>query len=711
MSIPAGLIKLWKSKWQFGAVIVLLSSLLALALRGSAFFEKMELKTYDIRFVLRGHMPTTQDSIVIVGIDDATFAALRTRWPIPRLLFAKAILNLIKAEAKLIVLDVEFAEPDSVNARQDSDLARVVSLAGNVVLAGKISKKRIGSGKTELSVSFPMSLLLDAGARWGLINIDDDPDGTIRRYPAYMNHAGETYFPLSMQAFLTMKGLGENQVQIAKEKDQVLIGGKRLSEGNSWLINYRGPTRSFATYSFASVIDDQTFRLQSGDRNAFEKHLESGTFKNKVVFIGATSELLQDNKITPFFKYKGRESRLPGVELHANALSTLLRGDYIGRQSLAVLTIMLFLLSGLTVYTIKRLGPLRGSLASLGIATAYILWTIFAFINNLTWVEVVSPLTGISLAVIGAIVHEALTGRRELRQIKKTWQNYIPKHVVDSMVESGEMPNLGGERRELTVLFSNIRGFSRFSERHSSQEVVGRLNQYRTAMVDVIFKHSGTLGKFVGDEIMTIFGAPQAYPDHAEKACLASLRMLERASSIRKAWADDLDEFAMGVGINTGNVILGNIGSSQVFDYSVIGDDVNLGAQLEAANHVYGTSIILSEFTYKSVRRKARVRELDRIEVEGKNKPVRIFELLGMDPLPLIEQDLLIHVYTQGLKLYKAQKWYEALIQFKRIVRYFPTDGPTRFYIKRCLDSLESPPPEGWDGVHRNAGAYASVGH
>jgi adenylate cyclase len=184
-------------------------------------------------------------------------------------------------------------------------------------------------------------------------------------------------------------------------------------------------------------------------------------------------------------------------------------------------------------------------------------------------------------------------------------------------------------------------------------------------------------------------------------ACLTAIEMIDRLRAMQKKWSEKKEAyFQIGIGINTGKVIVGNLGSSQLFDYTAIGDDVNLGARLEGANKQYGTSIILSEFTYKGVKKIAIVRELDLVKVKGKNKPVRIFELRGMTALPQIEQDLIIDVYTQGLNYYKERKWYQALNEFKRIIRYFPTDGPTRVYIKRCLDFIENPPPENWDGVY-----------
>jgi adenylate cyclase len=219
-------------------------------------------------------------------------------------------------------------------------------------------------------------------------------------------------------------------------------------------------------------------------------------------------------------------------------------------------------------------------------------------------------------------------------------------------------------------------------------------------MVDVIFRHDGTLDKFVGDEIMALYGAPYYFENHAERACLTALDMVAELRHLQKRWSQkQMEYFNIGIGINTGKVIVGNLGSIQLFDYTVIGDEVNLGARLESANKHYSTTIIISEKTYLEVKDKAVARELDIVRVKGKTKPVRIYELRGMYSLPAIEKELIIDIYTYALELFQGRNWVQALQQFRRILRYFPSDGPSRVYIRRCLDFIENPPPESWDGV------------
>ncbi|MFQ5639461.1 MAG: CHASE2 domain-containing protein [bacterium] len=698
-------IDIWKNRWLFGAMLAFFAAVLALLFSGLPVFENIELKTYDARFGIRDRIETEQDDIVIVGIDDDSFTGLNRRWPFPRSYIARAILNLHQAGAKLIVVDIEYTEADNKDPRQDRILAAAILRAKNVILAGEWVTQVV-RGELNTFLIPPLPIFLDAGAKWGLINTYEDPDGFIRRYPLFQHKNNKFYYPLSLKAYLHLnrERLGTNGTPLFDAGD-FLLGDLRIpiETGNTMLINFRGPAESFTSFSLATVLDTEDFELGNPDEDtdAFEFLRDLDAFKDKIVFIGATSEVLQDNKFTPFFSYKSIKRKMPGVELHANALSMLLRGDFISTENRAVGWVMVFLLSAAAMGLTKWLKPFRGMFAILGLILAYVIWATYAFMNLLVWVQITAPITAIALSYVGNVVHQALTEQRERIRVKKTWEHFMAGNVINSMLDSGKLPKYGGERKELTILFSDIRGFTTFSEKHTSREVVDQLNEYLTEMVDVIFKYAGTLDKFVGDEIMAIYGAPLHFRNHAENACKTALEMVSKLRRLQREWSrSKKDSFQIGIGINTGKVIIGNLGSSQLFDYTVIGDDVNLGARLEGANKQYGTTIIISESTYRAVRKKALVRELDLVRVKGKKRPVRIYELRGMGSLPAIEKDLIIDVYTQGLAYYKEMKWYLALIEFKRILRYFPTDGATRVYIKRCLDFIENPPVENWDGVY-----------
>ena len=693
------------SKWILGGAITWAAALVAAWLGSTASFENLELKSYDVRFALRGSLPVTNDDIAIVAIDQQSFDDLAQRWPFPRQFFAKLIENLTRAQARLIVFDVLFTEASPGDSTADEALAQAVTRSGRVIFAGKMETVNVRGGSLSMTLSKPIPPLLQASPSWAVVNIDEDQDGFVRRYLLYVAIDEKKHIPLALQAYARLHGK-------RFELERVLAGaplpfnGRTLPfyDANSFLINYRGPEKTYPTYSLAAVLDDKDFPLPEAelDTDSFEKDLlPGGVFKNKIVFIGATAEELQDNKLTPFFSSRGQQRKLPGVEVHANALSTLLYGDAIARTPFGVDFLSIVLNAVLTMFFVLSVRTVVGLVLSFGQILMLLLGAVLLFSWQELWIAVVGPVAAIILSYIGNITPVLVAERRERYRTKRIFEQYVSASVVNSILASGQNPKFGGEKRWLTVLFSDIRGFTTYCEKHKPEVVVQRLNEYLTLMTEVIFKTQGTLDKFVGDAIVALFGAPYVFPDHAEKACETACVMIEQLRELQKRWSEKAqDYFQIGIGINTGAMIVGNLGAQQRFDYTAIGDEVNLGARLEGANKQYGTAIIISETTYRQARKRAQVRELDLVRVKGKSKPVKIYELRDMNPLPDIEQDLLVDTYTRGLQFYKQQQWSRALKEFQGILRYFPTDGPTRVYIQRCFDFITSPPPVNWDGVY-----------
>ncbi len=707
--------KYLRNKWVVSLGIALTTALLLLFLSYMPFFENLELKTVDARFRMRGTVAMPDTDIVIVAIDDESFASVPGKWPYPRTYFAKAVENLAEAGARLIIFDVEFTEATIDNPEEDQMLAEAVAAAQNVILATKIVYDRKSHGMGIPWLMKPIPPLLRTGVPLALINYDHDADGFIRRYLLFNQAQGETMFSLAVRALQMLEGVNPAEVDIA-QPDILGIGGREIQKlgMNNMYINFIGPAGTIPTYSLANVLDDAEFDLADEsdtdymelfkggfDDPEFASLLGESPFQDKIVFIGASAEELGDNKLTPFLQYEGTQQKMPGVEMHANALSTMLRGDYISFPSLGYTFLLLLVVSALTGIICRTFKPLLALAAVLVLIIALCVFGQIAFINQRLLVPLISPLVAMLASYFGNIAHLVVTERREKKLYRETFQQYVARSVVDKMLDSGELPKFGGERKNLTVLFSDIRKFSTFAERNRPEEVVRRLSEYFTRMVDIIFNYNGTLDKFVGDEIMAIYGAPYYFKNHAERACLTALEMIAQLRKLQKHWADiNKDYFQIGIGINTGPMIVGNLGSAQLFDYTVIGDHVNLGARLEGANKLYSTSIIISENTYREVKDRAIVRELDIVRVLGKEKPVRIYELLGMDALPQIEKDFIVEAYTKGLSAYREKRWYQGLKEFRRVLRYFPTDGPSVLYTKRCMDYIESPPPDDWTAVY-----------
>jgi adenylate cyclase len=416
--------------------------------------------------------------------------------------------------------------------------------------------------------------------------------------------------------------------------------------------------------------------------------------------IGATSEELQDNKFTPFFYYNSMKRKIPGVEMHANALNTILNNDFINRLNSVIQFFIALVLAAIAMIIARHLKPYIGLASCVMIFSMYAVCCHLLFTTFNILVSFFVPILCFIISYGVNTVHQVLNEQQQKGFYRKTFQQYISKNVVDTMLSSGKLPKFGGERKALTVLFSDIRSFTTFSEKHTAEMVVDQLSEYLSAMVDVIFRHQGTLDKFVGDEIMAVFGAPYYYENHAERACRTALDMVAELKKLQHKWIhDQKDIFHIGIGINTGKVIVGNLGSVQLFDYTVIGDEVNLGARLEGANKNYSTTIIISETTYNQVKKNAVVRELDYVCVKGKTKPVRIYELLGMYDFPLNSEQVISENFSLALDEFKKRRWYIALKKFRDILRDYPDDGPSKLYTQRCLDFIKNPPPDDWNGV------------
>ncbi len=685
---------LLKNRNFLTATIAFSAFILTLLTYQIGLFESLEMQTYDWRFLLRGQQDMSRSGIVIVGVDNQSFTALKKRWPFPRSLYARAIRNLKSAGARYIIFDMEFSEP-SENPREDAEFVKAAREVGNVYVGGKIARLKNNAGRTLIK---PFESL-EKAASWALVDSPEDYDGFTRRYFAFRLFQKNVYFPFAPHLY--QKIFRRNQLNIQGEN--LYFGEHHVPNfANTFLINFRGPAGTFPTYSFASIIDDKNYRLSGGlDDDIFDYHREWGTFKNKVVFIGATAEILQDVKLTPFFGGDNASQKMPGVEVHANAFSTLLNRDFISQVSGFNNVVLILIFSVIMAWFGVRKSTWIGLAIAGGLSVALLAVTSWLFVESYLWVEVVRPVTAIAFAYVGSVMQQVMFERREKSRVRKTFQQYVAKSVVDHMLESGKQPEFGGERRNLTVLFSDVRGFTTFTEKYDERAVVNTLNEYLTAMVDIVFRHGGTLDKFMGDAIMAIYGAPLHFDNHPLRACETAYEMIESLRHLQKRWSqNNQDFFQIGLGVNTGDMIVGNLGSDQHFDYTVIGDEVNLASRLEGANKQYWTSIIISGSTYEQVKKDVVARELDLVRVKGKHQPVKIYELRGIGGVPRIEKELVVDVYEYGLSLYKEQQWYEAMREFKRVLKYFPSDGPSRVYIKRCLDFIEAPPQEAWDGVY-----------
>lgn len=382
------------------------------------------------------------------------------------------------------------------------------------------------------------------------------------------------------------------------------------------------PVRSYASYAE---------KAPGPKPDSWRKTMAVG---NKILMVGAfSSGMAADQKTTPF-------GLMFGIEIHANALNTILMDNFLRAVPKWVDFLILAALVFLVAFMSSRLSTLLSLFGTIVVLIAYFFATNAVFEYRTTLVNFSSPAMGMVFTFLAIVVYRAMTEERDKKAIRETFGKYLSSEVVDQLME--DPPELGGVDKDLTVLFSDIRSFTTLSETMSPQELVNHLNAYLTAMTDVIFEYGGYLDKYVGDEVMCFWGAPLPQPDHAIRACKCALRQMEKLNELNSQWPENR-RINIGIGVNSGIMTVGNMGSPTRMNYTLMGDNVNLGARLEGTNKEYGTNIIVSEFTYGLIKDHFIVRELDNIRVKGKNKPVLIYELVDcledISPVKEVEGD------------------------------------------------------------------------
>jgi adenylate cyclase len=547
-----------------------------------------------------------------------------------------------------------------------------------------------------LGVRANLPILSEAAEIYGYFNQMPDPDRIYRHIPMVFSY-DEKFFPsLSLQVLSlyyqqpielfvnTMTGdefiaghvglfigplelPGENHINIP------------VHRGAMFRVNYYGPKRTFRHVSAGDIIH--------GEKQA------CAAVKDKVVLVGATAIGIYDHRAMPF------EPDFPGVEIHATAIENIITENFMLRHHLFFVLEGLFILvfGILLSWFLTRFRLTIGAIVTLFILAGIAFVDYFFFFLSGLQVHVVIPIIHVAVLFAGIAVYRYATEEREKSKIRHAFQFYLSGDVIDDVLHDTSKLALGGERRELTVLFSDIRGFTTISEQLPPEELIELLNEYLTPMTDIVFRHHGTLDKYIGDAVMALFGAPVPFEDHPQAACRTALEMMEELARLREGWAErGLPEMDIGIGINTGPMSVGNMGSATRFDYTVVGDNVNLGARLEGLNKNYGTHIIISQYTMEAVGGHFTSRELDAVQVKGKHEPVNIYELLHKGP-PDPAKDAWLDDFHEALMLYKSQKWDAAIEAFSKL----ESDSVSRMYVKRSNEMKKNPPDPNWDGVFK----------
>lgn len=641
--------------------VIFIGFLITILLTGLLFIkfpplEMLENKLLDYRFKIRGEIKPPSN-IVIAAIDEKSLESLG-RWPWPRNKIANLVEKLTEAGAELIIFDVIFSEQE----KNDIMLGNAISDAGNVILSIVFDfekKTTLQKQENALLTSFsfypvrtqstpagsngvyslsnqekvnkypirakgvliPVPELIREAMGLGHINMIPDKDGTLRWEPMSIEYNGHLYPSLALQAASLYLGIPQERV-IMQAAEGIQLGKKRViptDRLNRTLIYYYGSEHTFPYISISDIL---------------EGNLKPERLLGKIVIIGATAMGIYDLRVTPFSPV------MPGVEKHANVLASILDNRFL-RSVSSFTNLIILLLSG---FLLSPLIARFKAVGASGVTVLFLSLIIFSgyymFAQKGLWINIIYPLINIlSIFICGTAYHYAVE-ERYARRIRAMFSSYVTERVVNELIKNPSMAKLGGERREITVLFSDIRGFTSFAEKYEPEEVVAILNEYLTAMTEVVFRWEGTLDKFIGDAIVAFWGSPMKQENHAELAVKCALNMIKRLEELQQKWQSEGKEpLDIGIGINTGEVIVGNIGAEgKKMDYTVIGDHVNLGARIESLTRKYNTHILITEFTMNKIKdmiTKGRIshvssKGLEKVIVKGKEKPVEIYEIASL---------------------------------------------------------------------------------
>ena len=552
-------------------------------------------------------------------------------------------------------------------------------------------------GPEALGISPNLPQFAANAKNFGFFYVDPDPDGTVRREPVVAEFQGNLYPSLDVAAALAYTNNSLDQVKLVLNPsgvERIALGQLTIPADRRGFvqIDYDGGAGTFPTYSLADVV---------------QHHLSPDVFRGRLVLIGATATGIGDMVLTPFPKstLPGIEVRanvpFPGVEVHANMLDGILYQHFIRRGPAEYLTDLAFILlfSVGAGMLINALNPLRATLLLTSSLFAFFWLTCFLFAHYRMWVADFLPMSTLVVTYAGIVSFRFFFEEGAKRKVLSTFSQYMHPALINQMLNTPGGLRLGGEEKELTALFADIRGFTTLSENLPPAQLVELLNEYLTEMTEVIFKNWGTLDKYMGDAIMAFWGAPYPQTDHALRACRAGLEMLQSLQRLQAGWLSrGVPRLDIGIGINTGTMLVGNMGSKRRKNFTIMGDNVNLASRLEGINRQFGTQLIISEGTFLQVKDQVIVRELDLIRVIGKMQPVRVYELLGLAADSPQYRDL-VRRFEKGLVAYRDGQWSSAIGVFEELVRDHPQDGPSHVFIKRCHDLLAQPPEGAWDGV------------
>jgi len=653
--------------------------------------QKFSLGLEDLKFSARsalGFAPKPHPDIVIVEVDEPSVNTIG-RWPWNRDVMAKLFDNL--KEASVVGLDIVFSETSDED--KDQLLSDTIYDNGNIILGyffrdiateettdedidylENCAYQNFNLIDEEIGIKeFPFAevnipVIAESGLTCAYFSTEPDTDGLYRRYPLAYIHKGYILPPIAVQM---MRYYKNKEVDLELDKNGVKsfnLDNLNINDRTYVRLNYYDEVK----YVSANEVIDGT--------------IPTSYFKDKMVIVGVTEVGVYDMRPTPI------DSITPGVSLHYVALSNLLQDELL-HTSIPVdyisIFVTLFLVLAISFMRKQSHRVLLYGFSIIGAgATSYAM-----FIFGNFWQHEFYTVAPSFLFVASLESFAFFTVERKAKEVKKAFGSYVSPELVEQIQKNPDKLQLGGEERFISVVFSDIRGFTSLSEMLSAPDLVAMLNKIHDPMTKVVLKNKGMLDKYIGDAMMVLFNTPLDIEDHADMAVLSSLQIIRKLHEINEMFIEQgLPTIDVGVGVNTGNCVCGNMGSTVRFEYTAIGDSVNLASRLEGLCKAYKCRIVISEYTKENCKMEFLMRKLDNVRVKGKNEPVAIFEVMeDTEELRQLKAE-----FDQGMEFYFGQKFEEGLAVFKKLAE--EGDPTSTVFVERCELYMENPPPEDWDG-------------
>jgi len=583
--------------------------------------ERLDLQTRDLLFRLRGARQPS-DEIVIVAIDDFSFNWTDYQWPWPRDYLAQIVDQINAGGAHVVGLDIFLFDP-APDPAQDEALARALGESQNAVSNLHIFEP----DEYQIVLQKPLKPYQEVLDGIGTAGIIRSEDAIVREVQAVQFYNEQSYFNW---AFETARLYLDVEPPTNIKANSLRFNGEQVPL-SQWrmLINYSGLAGTYPTYSAANVADGVVTEQ------------DPDVFRDKIVLIGATTVALQDVHPTSF----SSNQTTPGVEIVANAIDTIINGWYL-RETLPWVALLIIALAAFVTALITRSQkPGRNMIQMVAAVLVYAVVIYFVFTSSGTYLPFSSPVLMLFLGVVLPTLEQAVSQELEKRRVRSMFSRFISPEMVNQLITTQDINSLN-KRANLTILFSDIRGFTTLSEKLSPEGVVALLNPYLEAMTKIIYKHGGTVDKFEGDAILAFYGEPDPYPDHAARGVRTAVEMRTTLERLRRQWVQEgrVEEgFDMGVGLNSGEVFVGLLGSEQRINYTVIGDNVNLSARIQDLTKTYQWPILVSEATYEQVKDEFEGELVDSVVVKGKTEAVNLYCIRGAKGTP---PDKLIQPWT-----------------------------------------------------------------